>query len=105
MLQLDTQGKRPLDEIRKALKRADNILKALKNPGELPKTQNGIAEEEELAVDVPALAAEVTPEKVVNEGPTRKSAERKTRLTRPRSLRLIKFPTGEMVAAEVVEGP
>lgn len=92
ILQSGTQGNRPLDEIRKVLKRADNIRKALKHPSELPEASNASAEDE-IVVDAPMLAAEFSPEQLVNEGPVRKRVQRKTRLARPRSLRLIRFPT------------
>jgi hypothetical protein len=91
MLRFEKQDDESLERIRKVLKRADNIrgvLQRLDESGESPKAMD----EDELA-DASSLASQYTTDQVVNEVAIRKSVQRKNRLTRPRSLRVIRFPT------------
>jgi len=93
ILQSDKQSDGSLERIRKVLKRADNMRKALQSADELPETLKKM-DEEELVVNAPETASEYGPDEVVNAGPAPKGVQKRTRLTRPRSLRIIRFPTG-----------
>jgi hypothetical protein len=93
ILQSDKQSHGSLEKIRKVLKRADNMRKALQSADELPETLKKM-DQDELAVNAPETASEYGPDKAVNGGPAPKNVQKRTRLARPRSLRIIRFPTG-----------
>jgi len=94
MLRFETQGDGSLERIRKVLKRADNIRKVLEIPDESREAVKNLRNIEEIVVEAPAPAAERSPDQVVDDGSNRKSVQRRTRLTRPHSLRVVRFPTG-----------
>ena len=87
----EKQGGESLEKIRKVLKRADNIRKVLKMPDE---TLDGPKKLYDLVVDAPSPFAAYSSEEPMNDGPTRKGAQRKSRLTRPHSQYLLRFPSG-----------
>ena len=91
MLQFEQQPNGSLETIRKVLKRADNLRKALQNTEELPEAPQPA---EDLVVDAQNPVPEFSVEKIVNEVPRRKGVQKKARLARPRSLRIISFPNG-----------
>lgn len=89
MLQFEQQADGSLETIRKVLKRADNMRKALQNAKELPEAFEPV-NAEELVVEAQSPAPGV--EKIVSEAPRRKGVQKRTRLASPRSLRIISFP-------------
>ena len=94
MLRLEKQGDGSLERIRKVLKRADNVRKVLEIPDESREAAKNLKNIDEVAVEVPTPASEYSPDQVVDNGSKRKSVQRRTRLTRPNALRVVRFPTG-----------
>jgi hypothetical protein len=84
MLRYEKQDGESLNRVRKVLKRAENIRRTLRVPNESLET-----EKSETNADSPS---EYIPEQEVNEAAVGKDVQRKGRLVRPRSLRLLKFP-------------
>lgn len=96
MLRFEGQDDESLERMRKVLRRADNVRKALQSLDELPVELTRTAQDElaELAVDLPGLASEPGSDQPIVDVPAHKSVQRRTRLIRPRSLCIIKFPPG-----------
>jgi hypothetical protein len=80
LLRFEKQADQSLERIRRVLKRADTIRKALRIPNELPETLKSM---DELSVVAPAPVSEY-----------RAHAQRKTRPSRPHPQPILKFPTG-----------
>ena len=91
MLQFEKRGDESLERIRKVLRRADNVRKLLPGTDELPEAlKNPDADHMVMAASTPA--SEYSPDQVANE--EIRKTQTKTRLSRPRSSRLIRFPGG-----------
>jgi hypothetical protein len=86
VLRSERQDHHSLEQIRGALKRAENISKSLNIRDDLPEDHM-----EKLFLAAPTVA-EVTTDRAVNVGLVKKSVPKRTRLTRPHSLRIIKSP-------------
>jgi hypothetical protein len=94
LLSFEKPGDGSLESIRKVLKRADHLRKALNSPNELPETLNN---GDELVADTSTSPSEHSDDSAVNDGPIRKSVQRRSRLVRPRAQRVLRFPTGGKV--------
>ncbi len=94
LLRVEKQGDESLDKIRKVLKRADHVRKALIGLNEWPETL------ETMHQSVVASASEYGFGQLTEDGTTRKSVQKGDGLTAPRSSRVIKFPTGSKARAE-----
>ncbi len=94
MLRLEQQGDGSLERIRKALKRADNVRKMLEIPDESRAAIKNLKNIDEIVVEAPPSAAECSPDQGIENSPMRKNVQKRTRLTRPNSLRVVRFPTG-----------
>jgi hypothetical protein len=90
MLQFEKQGDESLDRIRKVLRRADNVRKALPSPGEVPDGPTSV--QDTLGGDAPVAGH--SHDKVLNGTPIRKSVRKKPVPASHRTLRLITFPPG-----------
>ena len=88
LLPFAKQDDQTLERIRKALKRAENIRKTVGSPEEPQRD----ADELSAATETPASG--YIPDLPLDDAPIRKSAQKKSRLTRPYSLAVLKFPTG-----------
>ena len=93
ILQFEQHGDESLERIRKVLRRAENVRKMLQSPNESPEGLKNV-EQDKLEADAPAPAPEHSPDKAVNEAPSRKSVQSRTHRARSLTLRIIKFPTG-----------
>jgi hypothetical protein len=82
MLQLPKQDGQSLERMRIVLKRADNIRQTLQLPDEYLEPPKRI---DPLLVSSPS-------EQAISDAPIRKSVQ-KRRMSRPRSLRIVKFPS------------
>jgi hypothetical protein len=91
ILRLENQDDQSLRKVRGVLKRADNIRRALIDPNDLPEALNNTYE---LVVDATTRVDENGIDQAKNDAPIRKSAQRRSRLIRPHSLRIVRFPTG-----------
>jgi hypothetical protein len=89
ILRFENQDDQSLRKIRGVLKRADNIRKALIGPNDLPEALNNTYE---LGVEPTTPVSEFSSHQ--NDGPVRKSGQKRSRLIRPNSLRIVRFPTG-----------
>ena len=85
MLRFEKQDDESLERIRQVLKRADNMRKMLQNPDESTGALNAMAQNQ-LIMDAPR--------QTLKDSPVHGSAKRRSRLTRPRSPRIIRFPAG-----------
>lgn len=92
MLQHEKQSDGSLERIRHALKRAENIRKALpsREGDELPVAPK---DADDLVGDALRLASDLNPDQALTGGTIRKNAPQRAHLNRPRSLRVIRFPT------------
>jgi len=94
VLRFGAQSDESLERIRKVLKRADNLRQVLKIADESPEAVKNLRNIDELVVEAPTSAAERSPDQGIEDSPMRKIVQRRTRLTRPNSLRVVRFPTG-----------
>jgi len=94
MLRFEKHDGQSLDNIRKVLKRATNIRRTLRIPEDVLDPPGQL---DDLAPALPVAASECSPGEPSSDAPIRKDvqkdAQRKHRLTRPHSLRILKFPT------------
>ena len=79
-MRFERQEDQSLEKIRRVLKRADTIRKALRIPDELPETLKSL---DELSMVAPEPVSEYS-----------RHAQRKTRPSRPHPQPILKFPTG-----------
>jgi len=89
LLAFEKQDHQSLQKIREVLKRADNIRKSLGIADEMPEAPRNTYE---FVADPPT--PEYDDDQAMQDGPIRKRTQRRTRLTRPYPLRILKFPTG-----------
>jgi hypothetical protein len=94
MLRFSTQRDGSLERIRKVLKRADNLRKVLEIPDESREALQNLKNIDEIAVEGPTSAAECNPDQGLADSAIRNSVQRRSRLTRPNSMRVVRFPTG-----------
>ena len=88
MLHVDKHNRQTLDKIRRVLKQAENVRRALRMPNESP---YGI---DELPEAAGTSFLESKPAGTTNEARRRTSLQKKSRLSRPRSLGVVEFPSG-----------
>jgi len=88
---LEKQSHESLERIRKVLKRADNIRKALKRPDEM---LDGPRVVYDLVADAPSPFRAYSSEEPMDDDPARKGDQRKSRLIRPHSQYVVRFPAG-----------
>jgi hypothetical protein len=91
ILRLENQDDQSLRKIRGVLKRADNIRRVLIGPNDFPETASNTYE---LVVDATTPVDENSLDQAQNDAPIRKGVQRRSRLIRPHSLRIVRFPTG-----------
>jgi hypothetical protein len=87
LLRVEEQGAEPLEKIRKVLKRADHVRKALIRLNEWPETL------EHMHKSVVASAAEFGTDQGAEDVPMRKSVQKGNGPNRAHSSRVIRFPT------------
>jgi hypothetical protein len=87
LLRVEEQGAEPLEKIRKVLKRADHVRKALIRLNEWPETLD------QMHQSVVASAAEYSADEGAEDVPIRKSAQKGNSPSRGQSSRVIRFPT------------
>jgi hypothetical protein len=90
MLRFERQTDGSLDRVRQALRRAENIRKALESSVVAPVMTN--VNPDELLLTAPAPGSEISANQSGPEPSFRKTSPKRARLNKPRSLRLIKFP-------------
>jgi hypothetical protein len=91
MLRFEDQDDGSLDRIRRVLKRADNVRKSLRSLEELPEAPSA-AIEATLEREVSGLASESRSGQLMPDVAVHKRVQ-KSRLSTPRSLRVIRFPS------------